>query len=113
MVAPTSSRVTGLSSPPVWTSVVQVSLFGVLMLVVMQEKSSVSYKKPLFLTILPFMTIRVHIKEWRFIFLHSGSYKKPLFLTRALLLHTCYSVNGHVLETCYMGWSDRIVAYIH
>jgi len=49
--------------PPAWTSVVQVALYGVLMLVVLQENSGVSYKRPLFLTIFPFLTIRVRIKE--------------------------------------------------
>lgn len=44
----TCSRVAGLSSPSTWTTIVQVALFEILMLVVLQEKSGVSYKRPLF-----------------------------------------------------------------
>jgi len=41
------------------------------MLVVLQAKSSVSYKRHLFLTILPFLTVKAPIIERSFVFLHS------------------------------------------
>ena len=44
----TNLRVAGLSSPPAWTSVVQVALFEELMLVVLQANSIVLYKRPFF-----------------------------------------------------------------
>lgn len=35
-----------------------------------------------------------------------------VYCTCTLLLHTCYFVSGHVLETHNVGWSDGIMAQI-
>lgn len=68
----TSRRVEGLSSPPAWTSIVQAisaRLSRVNALFILQAKSDIPCEKFLYLTILPFLTVRGRIGERRFVFL--------------------------------------------
>ena len=107
MVTLIGVRIVGLlslSSPPAWTSVVRaasVKLSKVDMLLVLHVRSNMSGEGSLYIwQLCPFLTVGECIEDKLYVL----SVNAVACSAHVVLLHTCHSWSGHVLNTCCVGY---------